>query len=76
MRMNLFHIQLYSLLSHSLVAINQQTGGTDSQHDINTLRVLGGVQIYAIHGQLLGVLQVMQLSLSGRLTSARDRGKI
>lgn len=30
------------------------------------------MQIYAIHGQLLGVLQVVQLSLSGRLTSARE----
>lgn len=53
---------------YSLIAINQQTGRTHTQHNIDALRVLGRMQVHAVHGQLLGILQVVELGLCGRLT--------
>lgn len=48
-------------ISHSLVPVDQQSSGADTQHDINALRILRRMQINSVHGQLLGVLQVVQL---------------
>lgn len=56
---------------HSLVPVHQQSRRTHSQHYVNSLRVLGRVQVHAVHGQLLGVLQVVQLGHRGRLSLVR-----
>ena len=55
-----------------LVSVDEQPGGADAQHDVDALRVLGRVQVDTVHGQLLGVLQVVHLGLGRRLTPAHQ----
>ena len=41
------------------VPVDEQSTGTDTNHDVNTLGIFGLVKIDPVHGQLLGILQVM-----------------
>lgn len=49
------------------VAVHEQTGRTDAHGDVEAGRVLGRMHFDAVHGQLLRVLQKMQLGLGGCL---------
>ena len=51
------------------VAVDEEPWGTDADHDVDALGVLGLMQVNSVHGQLLGILQVMQLGFSWRLAS-------
>lgn len=53
----------------SLLPMHEQARGADSERDVDILRVLGGVQVHAVHRQLLRVLQVVQLRFRWRLAS-------
>ncbi len=50
------------------VAVDEDAGRADAQHDVDVLRVLGVVEAHAVHGKLLRVLQVVELGLGRRLT--------
>ena len=43
------------------VAVDQDSGGADAEHDVHVLRVLGVVQADAVHRKLLGIFEVVQL---------------
>ena len=45
------------------VPVDEDAGAADPEHDIYTLAVPGRLQAYPVHGELLGVVQVVQLSL-------------
>ena len=57
----------------SPVPEDEDPGGADAEKDVKVLRVLGRVQGHPVHGQLLGVLQVLHLSL-GRGQAPDTRG--
>ena len=57
------------------VPVDEDSRGADAEHDVHVLRVLGVVQAHAVHGQLLGVLKVVQLGLSGGLALQGGPGK-
>lgn len=67
---NLEYLRPGKAVDAQTIAIDEQTTGAHTHHDIDVLRVLRLVQVHAVHGQLLGILQVMHLSLSWRLSPA------
>lgn len=54
-----------------LVTINEQTGRTNAEHDINTLGIFCWMQIHAIHRQFLSIFQIVKLGFGWRLATMR-----
>ena len=46
-------------MTNLLVSVNEQTGGTDAEHDVDTFGILRRVQIDTVHGELFRILKIV-----------------
>lgn len=53
------------------ISVDKDARRANAQHDVHIFRVLSMMEAHPVHRQLLGILEIMQLSFSGRLALRR-----
>ena len=56
------------------IPVDEKPRGTNTDHDVNILAVLGLMEVHSVHSQFLGILQVVELRFCWCLSSV-DKDK-
>ena len=51
------------------IPVDEKPRGTNTDHDVNILAVLGLMEVHSVHSQFLGILQVVELRFCWCLSS-------